>query len=66
MDLSETNDEQKAFGAAMITLIVVSVAGVFLDLAFAVRSVVAISAGFVALLVASYYLTGSPLTVLEE
>ncbi len=66
MDLSETTDEQKALGAGMVALIAASVAGVLLDLPFGVRSAVAIVAGFAGLLAASYYLTGSPLTVLEE
>ncbi len=66
LDVSSWSDDTKALTAAMLTLIVVSVGGAVYGLSSGVRSVAAISAGFLALLVSSYYLTGNPFKVLRE
>jgi len=66
MDTSSWSDESKALTAAMVTVAVVSVAGTLYGLDTPVRFTAALLAGFVALLTASYLLTGSPTAVLND
>lgn len=57
--LESLSEEQIALGAGAITLIVVNLAGNAVGLEFPGRTVVAIGAGFAALVAVSYFRTGN-------
>lgn len=61
VDIRAWSDERKAIAAAVVVIAIVSVAGTLLDIPFGARTVIAVGLGFVALVVTSYLLTGSPL-----
>lgn len=66
LSLSEMSDEKKALTAAVITVVVVSIAGTLYDLPFGIRSFVAVAAGFVVLLIVHYALTGRAVPESEQ
>lgn len=61
LDPRTWTDEQAAIAVAVAVIAVVSVAGSLLEVPFGARTAVAVLAGFVALVLANYLLTGSPL-----
>lgn len=64
--LEDLSEEQIALAAGAITLIVVNLAGNAVGLEFPGRTVVAIGAGFLALMAVSYLRTGSLLPESED
>ena len=68
MDLhpSTWTDEQKAIAVAVVVIAIMSIAGTLLDISFGARSVIAVFAGLIALIITSYLLTGSLLPPEEQ
>ena len=59
MDLSSLSDEQKSLAVAVAVIVIVNVVGFLYDVPFLTLSVLAVTAGLVAVLLTNYALTGS-------
>ena len=59
LDPRRWNDEQTALAVAVLVIAIASIAGTILDAGFLVRTFIAVFAGLIALVITSYYLTGS-------
>lgn len=63
MDLDPRNwsDEHKSIGMAVLVIALFSIGGTLADVGFGVRTFIAVLAGFIALVITSYLLTGAPI-----
>lgn len=64
--LEDLSTEQQSFAAGAIALIVVNLVGNVAGLEFPLRTIVAIGAGFIALMATSYVLSGNLIPEGEE